>query len=248
MKSKICGIYYVVGCVWMAGLRYYYSQADSDGLRWILAPVAGWVRVLSGHAFAWLPGAGYVNHSLLLRRTVSDHRWGDAAFFLSARYGHREKESPLDCKQSGFGICVHRICQRRPDLPVHRPAAATYGDGTPARLSDSRETSYSHRSLRLLWFFVVFIQADRISDPSRFQEKCSCTGILVFSGRPAAPRCEPPCTSTSRQPDLFGICCSGWRNLPPHPDPVYPPINRGPIINRQARYQPVRLCCSCKTH
>ncbi len=64
MKSKICGIYYVVGCEWMAGLRYYYSQADSDGLRWILAPVAGWVRVLSGHAFAWLPGAGYVNHSL----------------------------------------------------------------------------------------------------------------------------------------------------------------------------------------
>lgn len=64
MRKKTCGIYYAAGGVLMVGLKCYYSQASCDGLRWMLAPVAGWVRILSGHAFTYLPGIGYVNHSL----------------------------------------------------------------------------------------------------------------------------------------------------------------------------------------
>lgn len=66
MKSiiKKNWIFYLLGFTVLIGLKYYYSKAGSDELRWILAPIAWWVRILGGVPFAYEPQSGYVNHSL----------------------------------------------------------------------------------------------------------------------------------------------------------------------------------------
>lgn len=55
-------IFYLIGFAVILGLKYYYSRAGSDELTWILAPTAGWVRILSGITFEYEPHVGYVNH------------------------------------------------------------------------------------------------------------------------------------------------------------------------------------------
>lgn len=57
------GIFYLAGFFLLLGIKYFYSSAAVSDLRWILAPTAGWVRILSGIPFVYEPGAGYVNHS-----------------------------------------------------------------------------------------------------------------------------------------------------------------------------------------
>lgn len=57
------GSFYMAAGTAAIALRIYYGGADSDGLLWILAPVAWWVRILSGTAYEYLPGVGYVNHA-----------------------------------------------------------------------------------------------------------------------------------------------------------------------------------------
>ena len=61
---KTCGLYYLAGAAGILGTKYFYSQAGSDDLLWILAPTAWWVRVLGGLPFEYQPDLGYVNHAL----------------------------------------------------------------------------------------------------------------------------------------------------------------------------------------
>lgn len=56
--------FYLIGCLIILGMKYFYSKAGSDDLRWILAPTAKWVEILSGIPFEYEQGAGYVNHEL----------------------------------------------------------------------------------------------------------------------------------------------------------------------------------------
>ena len=57
------GLTCLAGIFLLLTLKIYYSRTDSDGLLWILAPTAWWVRTFSGIPFEYLPHAGYVNHS-----------------------------------------------------------------------------------------------------------------------------------------------------------------------------------------
>lgn len=59
---KTHGFTCLAGLFLLLVIKFYYSRADSDGLLWILAPTAWWVRTLSGISFAYLPHIGYVNH------------------------------------------------------------------------------------------------------------------------------------------------------------------------------------------
>lgn len=58
------GCCYAAAGIAAAMLKLYYSRAGSDELLWILAPVVRWVGILSGITFEYLPGIGFVNHSL----------------------------------------------------------------------------------------------------------------------------------------------------------------------------------------
>lgn len=57
------GLTCLAGLSLLLALKIYYSQTGSDGLLWILAPTAWWVRTLSGIPFEYLPHTGYVSHS-----------------------------------------------------------------------------------------------------------------------------------------------------------------------------------------
>lgn len=55
-------ILYLIGTLLILGMKYFYSRAGSEELRWILAPTTRWVEILSGIPFACERGVGYVNH------------------------------------------------------------------------------------------------------------------------------------------------------------------------------------------
>ncbi len=57
-------VLYITGCFLILGMKYLYSTADCEGLRWILGPTARWVETLSGIPFIYEPGLGYANHGL----------------------------------------------------------------------------------------------------------------------------------------------------------------------------------------
>ena len=59
-------IFCLTGILVVLGIKYYYSQADCDSLLWILAPTSHWVEFLSKIPLTYIPGTGYVNHSLRL--------------------------------------------------------------------------------------------------------------------------------------------------------------------------------------
>jgi exosortase K len=56
------GLFHVMGLILVLFLKEHYSTANAEGLRWILTPVAEIVSFLTGTAFQWLPGSGYVSH------------------------------------------------------------------------------------------------------------------------------------------------------------------------------------------
>ncbi len=64
------GLYYLLGLIFIIGLKYYYSKASIDDLDWILSPTAWWVTVLSGIPFEKELHIGFINH---------DHRFIIAA-------------------------------------------------------------------------------------------------------------------------------------------------------------------------
>lgn len=59
-------VFYLTGFLVIAGMKLFYSRADSGQLVWILAPTAKWVTILSGIPFVYEQDMGYVNHSLRL--------------------------------------------------------------------------------------------------------------------------------------------------------------------------------------
>lgn len=58
--------FYLLSALLLFGIKYFYSGAGSDALKWILAPTTKWVTLLSGIPFVYEKGTGYVNHSLRL--------------------------------------------------------------------------------------------------------------------------------------------------------------------------------------
>ncbi|MDE6202285.1 MAG: exosortase K, partial [Lachnospiraceae bacterium] len=57
-------IFYLTGAALVLGLKYFYSQADADQLKWILTPTSRWVSILSGISFEYMPHTGFVNHDI----------------------------------------------------------------------------------------------------------------------------------------------------------------------------------------
>ncbi|MCM1056669.1 MAG: exosortase K [Firmicutes bacterium] len=108
-------IFYLAGVLLLLGLKCYYRQADCDSLRWILTPTAGWVQLLSGIPFTYLPGVGYVNHDLrlLIAPSCSGVRFMTILFatlvfsfvhVIAAPEAHSASEAASDDRNSRHGI------------------------------------------------------------------------------------------------------------------------------------------------
>ncbi len=57
------GICYLVGCLYILGMRFWYGKASLEHLKWILAPTAWWAGILSKVSFSYDPRMGYVSHA-----------------------------------------------------------------------------------------------------------------------------------------------------------------------------------------
>ena len=64
MKKWEVSLCILLGFCAALGLKFYYGNASSDALLWILAPTAWWTKILGGPAFLYEPGVGYVNHEI----------------------------------------------------------------------------------------------------------------------------------------------------------------------------------------
>jgi exosortase K len=53
-------LFYLAAILMALALKQHYSLAGAEALKWILGPTAGLVSMLSGEAFSFVPGAGYV--------------------------------------------------------------------------------------------------------------------------------------------------------------------------------------------
>lgn len=69
-----------------ASLKFYYSAASVDALRWILAPTASLVQILSGITFSFESNAGYMSgdHTFLIAASCSGVNFLIAAFLMLA--------------------------------------------------------------------------------------------------------------------------------------------------------------------
>lgn len=57
-------IYYLIGVLTLLFLKLFYAKASCADLRWILAPTAHLVTLVTGISFSYDPVMGYANHSL----------------------------------------------------------------------------------------------------------------------------------------------------------------------------------------
>lgn len=147
-------IFYLMGFFIIFGMKYYYSQAEAESLRWILGPTARWVETLSGIPFVYVPGMGYANHGqrYLIAPSCSGvqfliitaamliftfvHRLDDCCFF---HHTNPKKDSPEKSLST---------IQR----PYHGSALARTGKGLCWILA----------SLLLSYLFTVFVNGLRI--------------------------------------------------------------------------------------
>lgn len=93
-------IFYLTGFLMLFSMKLFYSRADSDMLKWILAPTARWVSILSRIPFSYEPGAGYVNYSF--RFLIAPSCSGVSFMIITAAtlifsFIHR-----MDTKKKGF--------------------------------------------------------------------------------------------------------------------------------------------------
>ncbi|MGL5436732.1 MAG: exosortase K [Lachnospiraceae bacterium] len=59
---KQYGIFYLIGLIIILSVKYYYRNASSDDLKWILTPTAWWVQTISQISFEYESQLGYVSH------------------------------------------------------------------------------------------------------------------------------------------------------------------------------------------
>ena len=62
MKKKNL-LWYFLAVVAVFTVKVYYRTADSDALKWILAPTTWWVRTFSGISFEYTAPMGYISHA-----------------------------------------------------------------------------------------------------------------------------------------------------------------------------------------
>ncbi|HXU35318.1 MAG TPA: exosortase K [Blastocatellia bacterium] len=81
-RRRIAQAVVVLVCVF--ALKHYYSTATADQLRWILAPTAVCVEVVSGTSFEFESGAGYMSsdQSFLIASSCAGVNFLIAAFLL----------------------------------------------------------------------------------------------------------------------------------------------------------------------
>jgi exosortase K len=84
MKTK-CGVLAVVALV-AFGLKRHYADASTDALSWILMPTAHLVALVTGVAFAAVPGEGYFSaeRMFLIEKACAGVNFMIAAFAMVA--------------------------------------------------------------------------------------------------------------------------------------------------------------------
>lgn len=79
-------IYYLLVFTVALGLKFHYSRANSDDLRWILAPTAGLCQLITSIEFEHETGSGYISraHRIIIAPACAGVNFMIAAFVLAA--------------------------------------------------------------------------------------------------------------------------------------------------------------------
>src|SRR5262245_28802641 len=87
----------IVATLLMWGLKRYYADAPVDDLGWILTPTARLVTSITGVAFDYQAGQGYISGERLfvITKACAGVNFMIAAFGMMAWLGRRRASSPL---------------------------------------------------------------------------------------------------------------------------------------------------------
>lgn len=153
-------IFYIIGFFILFGMKYFYSKADCEGLRWILDPTARWVEALSDIPFVYERGMGYVNHGLrfLIAPSCSGVQFLIilSAMLISSFVHEAADFCPMNPmsgrkKAASDSRCPDRLCDT--GVSVSRKAA-------PARMG--KGICWIAVSLLLSYVLTVFVNGLRI--------------------------------------------------------------------------------------
>ncbi|RPJ08177.1 MAG: exosortase K, partial [Deltaproteobacteria bacterium] len=152
------GLSYALGIAIAAGLKYYYSQASSEDLHWVLAPTVRLVELLGGIRFEREWNEGFINHAhrMIIGPSCAGVNFLVIAFstlFFSFAYrlrGVRKKLlwlaiSLVMAYLLALGVNAFRIM-----AAIHLKEVDIYGEWiTPARVHRIEGT--------LVYFFFLFL-------------------------------------------------------------------------------------------
>lgn len=141
-------IFYLTGAAFVLGLKLFYSQADADELKWILAPTSRWVSILSGIPFEYMAHTGFVNHDI--RFIIASSCSGIQFMLIAAatdflfrtprrrcrRDGTYGSGHTLDCFQRCICLPFHDPCQRTAHCAVHLHSRSIGDAGTCLGMAD----------------------------------------------------------------------------------------------------------------
>lgn len=165
------GLFYAVGLTAMLGLKFYYSIAAANDLRWILDPIAWLVGLLAGIQFQWDSHAGFVSHA---REVVIAPACAGINFliicFSTLYFTFLDRLNGAAAKCSWFCICVAAaylitLCSNtvRILLSLYLYGAAIYGGWvTPGRVHCLAGTV-----IYVSILLVTFLAAERFLGRSR---------------------------------------------------------------------------------
>ena len=172
-------IFYITGFLLIFCMKYYYSRAGAPELKWILAPTAGWVSLLSGIPFEYMCETGYVNHDL--KMIIAPSCSGMQFMMITAAmliFSFVHLSGSLFTRQSALQSvdttplgAAHKNCS-----PEHGLPDTASSPGQHSMLSASLYGfAWIGISLVLSFFFTVFVNGLRIITavylPAFFEER-----------------------------------------------------------------------------
>lgn len=163
------GLFDVAAMLLILGTKHYYSIADAEGLRWILTPLAGIVRLLSGMDYTWVEQTGYANHAhgVVIAPACAGVNFLIICFaalffsFLPRWHGHGGKSLWLVLSAAFAGLATLLANSLRIILSVYLYEAPIYG----GRLTRTRIHQLAGMLLFVSLLVTIWLAADRLLQP-----------------------------------------------------------------------------------
>lgn len=186
-KSGLASLSIYMSAVFAAVLlRRFYNTADSDALRWILAPVAWWVKFLGGISFEYVAKVGYVSerYRFVIAASCAGVRFLVLTFLMVVfSFTHRlatgRKKALWFVFSAGFAYITTVIVNGvRIVAAIYFPLFLTENGLMPKWLTADRLHTMIGTAVYFSFLFLIYVLAEQICihlfDAARYENEIKC--------------------------------------------------------------------------